>query len=160
MQQINKILVNFGTGSQISAIIKEYDEISDCEVRPYFDNKYLLVGSALCGGKAYAVLEKFFRSYSKKLGHDELQYEMAYPNAENFSDNIYYTRKVISSTYAMTSIRRFRDEYQRYLDKNFLVFYYVVTEALLMADNRVKNMMIATWGKQSRYKLPSGEIVK
>ena len=71
-----KILVNFGTGSQISAIIKEYDEISDCEVRPYFDNKYLLVGSALCGGKAYAVLEKFFRSYSKKLGHDELQYEI------------------------------------------------------------------------------------
>jgi len=71
-----KILVNFGTGSQISAIIKDYVEISDCEVRPYFGSKYLLVGSALCGGKAYAVLEKFFRSYSKKLGHDESQYEI------------------------------------------------------------------------------------
>lgn len=45
---------------------------------------------------------------------------------------------------------RFTNEYQRYLDKNFLVFYYVVTEALLMADNRVKNMMIATWGPETR----------
>ena len=27
--------------------------------------------------------------------------------------------------------------------------YYVYTEALLMADSRVKNMMIATWGKEN-----------
>lgn len=48
------------------------------------------------------------------------------------------------------ALQRFKDEYQRYLDKNFLIFYYVVTEALLMADNRVKNMMIATWGPEER----------
>ena len=50
----------------------------------------------------------------------------------------------------MESIRRFRDEYQEYLDPEFLLAYYIITEALLMADSRVKNMMIATWGKEER----------
>lgn len=44
---------------------------------------------------------------------------------------------------------RFKNEYQVYFNKDFLLFYYIVTEALLMADNRVKNMMIATWGKHT-----------
>lgn len=48
------------------------------------------------------------------------------------------------------AIQRFRDEYQQYLDTEFLLAYYVITEALLMADSRVKNMMIATWGKEHR----------
>jgi hypothetical protein len=46
--------------------------------------------------------------------------------------------------------QRFKDEYQEYLDPEFLIAYYVITEALLMADSRVKNMMIATWGKEHR----------
>ena len=46
---------------------------------------------------------------------------------------------------------RFKNEYQAYLNKDFLLFYYIVTEALLMADNRVKNMMIATWGKEDEF---------
>jgi hypothetical protein len=50
----------------------------------------------------------------------------------------------------MESIRRFKDEYQEYLDPEFLLAYYVITESLLMADSRVKNMMIATWGKEYR----------
>jgi hypothetical protein len=50
----------------------------------------------------------------------------------------------------MESIRRFKDEYQEYFDPEFLLAYYVITEALLMADSRVKNMMIATWGKEHR----------
>jgi hypothetical protein len=46
---------------------------------------------------------------------------------------------------------RFKNEYQCYLSKDFLLTYYLVTEALLMADSRVKNMMIATWGKEDPY---------
>ena len=45
---------------------------------------------------------------------------------------------------------RFRNEYECYLDKEFLLSYYLITEALLMIDSRVKNMMIATWGKDTR----------
>ena len=33
--------------------------------------KYLLVGASLCGGRAYAVLEHFFRSYIKAAGMEE-----------------------------------------------------------------------------------------
>lgn len=46
---------------------------------------------------------------------------------------------------------RFKNEYLAYFNKDFLLFYYIVTEALLMADSRVKNMMIATWGKENKY---------
>lgn len=48
------------------------------------------------------------------------------------------------------ALARFRNEYECYLDKEFLLSYYLITEALLMIDSRVKNMMIATWGKQAR----------
>lgn len=49
------------------------------------------------------------------------------------------------------AIEEFSKNYWKYLDKDFTIAYYVITEALLMADSRVKNMMIATWGKEWRY---------
>ena len=36
------------------------------EARPFLGGKYLLVGASLCGGKAYALLENFFRSFMKE----------------------------------------------------------------------------------------------
>lgn len=63
-QEESAALVNYGTGSQISVVIDTIKEIdSNLELRPYIDGKYLLCGSALCGGKAYSLLEKFFSSY-------------------------------------------------------------------------------------------------
>jgi hypothetical protein len=47
------------------------------------------------------------------------------------------------------ALARFKHEYQCYLNKSFLLTYYLVTETLVMADSRVKNMMIATWGKEN-----------
>ena len=47
------------------------------------------------------------------------------------------------------AIARFKNEYQCYLDKEFTLTYYLLTEALLMTDSRVKNMMIATWGREN-----------
>lgn len=43
---------------------------------------------------------------------------------------------------------RFANEYQRFFNKDFLMAYYLITEALLMVDSRTKNMMVATWGKK------------
>lgn len=61
-------LVNFGTGSQISVAVDRYLMPPEgIEIRPYLFGDYLLCGSALCGGKAYAVLEQFFRSYAESL---------------------------------------------------------------------------------------------
>ena len=48
-------LANFGTGSQISLVTDEIEGKAiggEIEVRPYVDGRYLLCGSALCGGRA------------------------------------------------------------------------------------------------------------
>ncbi|MBQ2613721.1 MAG: hypothetical protein IJB80_00100 [Clostridia bacterium] len=54
------ILLNIGTGSQISVISSSIVEGENIEVRPYPGGKYLLVGAALCGGRSYSMLEKFY----------------------------------------------------------------------------------------------------
>ncbi|MCI9449978.1 MAG: MerR family transcriptional regulator [Clostridiales bacterium] len=66
----NQILINVGTGSQISVPITTYGKTADSciEIRPYFDGKRLLSGSCLCGGKAYAVLADFFVKTAQMLG--------------------------------------------------------------------------------------------
>lgn len=73
------VLVNIGTGSQVSFVTEEYyDTEGDIELRPY-GNIYLLAGSSLCGGRAYAMLEKFYREIS---GHD--YYSIMQEQAESF----------------------------------------------------------------------------
>ena len=70
------VLVNIGTGSQVSIISDTPDAAPSLEVRPFLDGKFLIVGSALCGGRAYAILEKFFRDYVKDAtGKEEEQYD-------------------------------------------------------------------------------------
>lgn len=59
------------------------------------------------------------------------------------------------------ALTRFKNEYTRYFNKEFLLAYYVITNTLLMADSRVKNMMIATWGKERcTWTNQSGETVQ
>lgn len=77
------------------------------------------------------------------------EYVNAYPTQDTFKQDTYYTRTVASSRFKMESLERFKREYQCYLDKDFLLTYYLLTDCLLMIDSRVKNMMIATWGKKS-----------
>ncbi len=55
-----KLLLNVGTGSQVSVISDKMAEGKDIECRPYFEHKYLIVGAALCGGRAYMILKNFF----------------------------------------------------------------------------------------------------
>jgi sedoheptulokinase len=56
------ILINVGTGSQVSLFAERQIHSSCVETRPFPDNGFLLVGAPLCGGSAYALLDKFFRS--------------------------------------------------------------------------------------------------
>ena len=73
-------LANFGTGSQISLLSDTPVcdlQTPDIEVRPFIEGKYMISGSALCGGRAYAVMEKFFRGYAASCGAGERpQYEV------------------------------------------------------------------------------------
>ncbi len=56
----SSVLVNVGTGSQISFCVDEPFSSDDLEARPLYNNKYLACGASLCGGRAYALLEHFF----------------------------------------------------------------------------------------------------
>lgn len=84
------LLTNIGTGSQVSAVTDFRKFSGDIEIRPLIEGKYLICGSALCGGYAYSMLEQFFRSYAAAAGiGDVSQYEAinrlareAYENGE------------------------------------------------------------------------------
>lgn len=64
----NSILVNIGTGSQVSVITDAPKTLSDGEVRPLNDNKFILVGAPLCGGRSFALLHKFFTECAEIFG--------------------------------------------------------------------------------------------
>ena len=64
------MLVNVGTGSQFSAYSDTYIAAEALETRPFPGGGYLLVGASLCGGRAYALLERFFRETAAMLGVD------------------------------------------------------------------------------------------
>jgi len=68
----SSILVNIGTGSQVSVATDYVEANGDIELRPLIEGKYLLCGSALCGGYAYSMLEEFFRSYMVSAGMPEV----------------------------------------------------------------------------------------
>lgn len=75
----NAVLVNIGTGSQVSVLSNEpiTDKSGLIESRPFDERRFLICGSALCGGRAYALLEKFFRQYAVACGmSDENQYDV------------------------------------------------------------------------------------
>ena len=63
-----EMLVNVGTGSQFSVFTPHYLQADGLETRPMPGGGYLLAGASLCGGRAYALLEQFFRSTASMLG--------------------------------------------------------------------------------------------
>ena len=73
----NILLVNMGTGGQISVLSSQYFSGDGIEARPFLNRKYLFVGASLCGGKAYALLEQFFRKIVKEAtGQDQPLYKV------------------------------------------------------------------------------------
>lgn len=73
-------LANFGTGSQISVMSRNtsgFQPDAAMEIRPFLEDSWLTSGSALCGGRAYALMERFFRRYVTACGMDDTeQYEV------------------------------------------------------------------------------------
>lgn len=82
------VLVNMGTGGQISLLSKQHFQAPGIEARPFEQGTYLLVGSSLCGGRAYAMFEQFFRAYAVTAGApDRPQYEFMEKLAERAAAN-------------------------------------------------------------------------
>ena len=63
-------LVNMGTGGQISMMSNATGLLTETERRPLTGGDFILVGSSLCGGRAYAILEKFLRSCAALAGRE------------------------------------------------------------------------------------------
>jgi sedoheptulokinase len=64
----SSILVNVGTGSQISLVNHGTEKAEGLELRPFFEDRFLLVGASLSGGRTYALLEEFFQGVLKMAG--------------------------------------------------------------------------------------------
>ena len=70
----NSVLVNIGTGWQISVLSDHCFTTENIEARPLMKGRYLLAGSSLCGGRAYATLEKFFQTYAEAAGMGDIDH--------------------------------------------------------------------------------------
>ncbi len=81
----NCVLVNVGTGSQISFLSDSPTVTEGMESRPCFDNKYLCVGSSLCGGRAFALLEQFLRNTASFVTDSLIN--TAYPAIDRYLEN-------------------------------------------------------------------------
>lgn len=81
----NAILINVGTGSQISAVVNAVPDNTKLDCRPLMQNDYIMAGSSLCGGRAYAILEKFFREVASIVTGQEI--ESAYPAIDKLMEN-------------------------------------------------------------------------
>ena len=62
------VLVNVGTGSQVSFVTKCTTCPEGGEIRHLTDDEYIFVGASLCGGRAYAILKNFFSLCADFLG--------------------------------------------------------------------------------------------
>ncbi|WP_246042134.1 sedoheptulokinase [Cohnella pontilimi] len=82
------LLLNIGTGAQLSAYIDEYVSVDGLDTRPFPGGGYLLVGASLSGGKSYSLLERFFREVcSMFVGYDGAElYEIMNRVAEEQAD--------------------------------------------------------------------------
>ncbi|HHY82937.1 MAG TPA: hypothetical protein GX505_09715 [Clostridiales bacterium] len=111
-EQESSALANFGTGSQISLVTDDARDMAnwggEIEARPFIDGRYLLCGSVLCGGRAYAIIERFFRAYAVACGlPDSEQYEVLNRLAEKGveSGNVLKVRTTFSGTRNDSSVR-------------------------------------------------------
>ena len=78
----NTVLLNVGTGSQISFVTEDFVKCGgSVELRPCTESSYILVGASLCGGRAYAMLEQFYR---EAAGTEERMYSRMQEQAEDF----------------------------------------------------------------------------
>lgn len=77
------VLLNVGTGSQVSMGISGYRKCGgNIELRPCLPGRYILVGAGLCGGRAYAMLEQFYREAAG--GNSENLYGRMLGQAQDF----------------------------------------------------------------------------
>lgn len=79
------LLINVGTGSQISCLANAIPTDTALDCRPLINGSYILAGSSLCGGRAYSILEHFLRNVVKDITGTEIK--SAYPAMDRLMEN-------------------------------------------------------------------------
>lgn len=74
----DRVVLNLGTGGQISIPRRTPRYLPELETRPMLPAGYLLVGATLCGGLAFALICKFFREVAKTLTGQDISEAKAY----------------------------------------------------------------------------------
>jgi sedoheptulokinase len=72
------IVLNLGTGGQISIPQNEYKCVETLETRPMPFGGFILVGASLCGGWSYTCLQKFIQATVSEFAGIELSDEEVY----------------------------------------------------------------------------------
>jgi len=72
------VVLNLGTGGQISIPQNEYKFVETFETRPMPFGGFILVGASLCGGWAYSCLQKFIQATVKEFSGMEVSEEEIY----------------------------------------------------------------------------------
>lgn len=82
------LLVNIGTGSQVSfPVVSGTIQLPrEIERRPCTDRQAIAVGSSLCGGRAFAALEQFFRQTAEMVSGET--FHSAYPGMDRMLNEI------------------------------------------------------------------------
>lgn len=70
-------LINIGTGAQLSQVSSAFQEISEIEIRPFFDNQYALVGASLGGGGHYQELRDKLRKLQPNIDYPKMNEQAA-----------------------------------------------------------------------------------
>lgn len=92
----DSILINVGTGSQISLSAQIVPENKAIDCRPLLSGSYILAGSSLCGGRAYALLEKFFREVAEAVTGTKVK--SAYPAMDKIMEDYSKEKSLFVST--------------------------------------------------------------
>lgn len=85
----DSILVNMGTGSQVSVMTQNVFDPPAGEIRPFLEDSYLFAGSSLCGGRAYQILESFFKDCAVLFGLDGNDFGSLFPQMDRLSENAF-----------------------------------------------------------------------
>ncbi len=84
---IDSVVVNLGTGGQISIPITQYSYANQLETRPMPFKGYIQVGASLCGGWSHAYLKEFFYKVIKEIAGVELDSDSIYKKINELAAN-------------------------------------------------------------------------
>lgn len=99
----NSLLINVGTGSQISCAVNDVPKDTNLDCRPLVKSNYIMAGSSLCGGRAYAMLEMFLREAASLISGTEIK--SAYPAIDKLMDNYEQTTSPVTVDTAFCGTR-------------------------------------------------------